>query len=78
MNIYLTELRAEDPKSGHLKTWCGPNVPGITIADAQAYCERNGMGYLKVIGELLAEIPWTDDEEADKRNTIDYQTPKLN
>jgi hypothetical protein len=26
------------------------------MEDAQRWCERNGLGYLRVIGELAAEI----------------------
>jgi hypothetical protein len=58
MNIRLwsTVLRAVDPETMELKTWGGPNVPGLSLEDAQRWCWQNGMGYLRVIGELAAEI----------------------
>ena len=57
MKQYVTEIKAISPVDGELKTYCGPEVPGISFSDAQAYCENNGLGYCKVIGELVAEIP---------------------
>lgn len=56
-----------------MRTWCGPNVPGISFEDARAYCERNELGYCKVIGELIAEIPCKPGTwEADWDKRVDY------
>lgn len=57
MKQYATEITAIDPVDDEIKVFAGPNVPGITFADAEAYCQSNGLGYCKVIGELIAEIP---------------------
>lgn len=35
--------------------WQGPHVPGTSLEDAQRYCNEHGMGYCRVIGELIAE-----------------------
>lgn len=67
MDLYVTEIQAISPKDGKLKQYCGPNVPGISFADAQEYCERNGLGYCKVIGILV-------QEEGDP----DYEQQRLN
>lgn len=62
-------------KTGDTKKWCGPNVPGISFATAQEYCEKNGLGYCKVIGKLVAEIP-ADSKGLD--GMIDHENPTLN
>ena len=41
---------------------------------AQEYCELNGLGYCKVVGELIAEIPCKEGTyEPDFNNMIDYE-----
>lgn len=30
MKLWVTEIRAIDPIDGEIKTWAGPNVPGIS------------------------------------------------
>lgn len=71
MNLYTTEIQAICPITGDLKLWEGPHVPGISIQDAETYC-KNNLGYCKVTGLLIMEIP-CDDE-----HLIDYDLPKLN
>jgi len=56
LNLYTTTIKAIDPLDGELKTWGGPNVPGISFADARRYCDNNGLGYCEVTGVLVAEI----------------------
>lgn len=56
MNHYVTEIRALDPLSGRMKIWCGPNVPALNYAEADRYCQENGLGYCMVVGELIEEI----------------------
>lgn len=73
MNFYTTIIRAISPIDGKLKTYCGQNVQGISIADAQAYCENNGLGYCKVDALLIAEIPCKNGTfDPDMDNMIDY------
>lgn len=55
--IYLTEINAIDPNSGDLKLYGGPEISAISFDDAQNYCNQNGLGYCKEIGELIEEIP---------------------
>jgi len=79
MKLYVTEIKAISPLDGEIKTYGGPNVPGISFADAQEYCENNGLGYCKVYGELVAEIPCKEGTyEPDFDNMVDYENVNLN
>jgi hypothetical protein len=49
--------------------FAGPMVEGETIQEAQAYCEANGLGYCKVIGEFIEEI------DAPEWDAIDFIGP---
>lgn len=59
--IWTTEIwavnhtRYFDPARGFPIKWQGPYVPGTSIEDAQRYCDTNGMGYCRVVGELIEE-----------------------
>lgn len=64
MKQFATSLMAIDPRDGELKCWCGPNVPGNSVKEAQDYCNNNGLGYLKIDGLLICEIPWSVAEKA--------------
>lgn len=57
MKTWVTSIYAKSPIDGEIKEYGGPNVPGINVKDAEKYCEENGLGYCKVIGELICEIP---------------------
>lgn len=60
--VFVTEIKALDPKTGELKTWAGPNVSGISFEHAQAFCDNNGMGYCKVVGRLVRIESFTGGE----------------
>ena len=72
MNTYTTEIQAICPLTGDLLKWAGPNVKGISFYDAQEYCNRNGLGYCKVVGLLVSEIPCDANYKADFTKKIDY------
>lgn len=77
--IWATELRAICAITGDLKTFSGPNVPGINWADANDYCQNNGLGYCFVVGELVCEIPCkTGTYEPDWKREIDYEKISMN
>jgi hypothetical protein len=79
MKFWYTEIKAISPVDGALKVYCGPNVPGINEKTAQEYCENNGLGYCKVIGELIAEIPCKEGtQDPDFENMMDYTIPQIN
>lgn len=79
MSIYTTTIVAIDPNTGELKHYAGPNISAISFSDAQRYCENNGLGYCKVEGLLLAEVPCKkDSDEPDWDNQINYEHPNLN
>ena len=64
MKQWVTEIQAVDPRTADLKRWVGPNVPGDTEALAQQHCFDNGMGYCRVVGLFICEIPWSIAEQA--------------
>lgn len=79
MPLFATEIRAIDPITGEMKTYGGPNVPAFTPGMAAHYCQQNGLGYCRILGELVAEIPCKPGTyEPDFKNTIDYEAPSLN
>ena len=53
---FTTILQAIDPKDGQLKTWHGQIIEAKNIVEAKRFCQKNGMGYLRVVGEFIAEI----------------------
>lgn len=74
MRQWATEIKAFDPRTDQMKVWGGPNVPGLTKLDAEIYCQENGLGYCKILGELIEEIPCKPGTyEADFENKINYE-----
>jgi hypothetical protein len=77
--LYVTEIQAISPITGELTTYGGPHVPGISETTAQEYCELNGLGYCKVVGELIAEIPCKEGTyEPNWDEMVDYEKERLN
>lgn len=64
MKKWVTSISAIDPRDGVMKKWCGPEVIAETHEEAQKYCEENELGYCKVMGLLICEIPWSIAEKA--------------
>jgi hypothetical protein len=56
MKKFTTILQAIDPRDGELKTWQGQIIQAKTIVEAKRFCQKNGLGYLRVIGEFIEEI----------------------
>ena len=74
MRLWTTEIRAICPIFGVLLTWGGRSDPGLSPADAMRYCQQNGLGYCKVVGELVAEIPCKEGEfEADLERMENFE-----
>jgi hypothetical protein len=65
MKKYITIIRAIDPKTNELCNWMNPNVPGISFATAQSYCNNSGLRYCEVIGKLKMDIPIKKDGSPD-------------
>ena len=79
MKMWCTTIRAVCPIRNELTTWSGPNVPGISEDDGNDYCQTHGLGYCKVEGELVSEIPCKEGTlEPDFKNEVDYQKQQLN
>jgi hypothetical protein len=54
--IYLTEIKAIDPKDGVLKTWEGVRVNASSWEGAEQTLINQGLGFCKVIGTLQEEF----------------------
>lgn len=76
MNYYTTELQAINPLTGELRTFCGPHIPAISWTKAEEFCQECGFGYLRVTGQLIAEIGTKVDENGfivpDMKTIINY------
>jgi hypothetical protein len=78
MKLWATEFRALDSRTGEMKTWSGDIIEAPTWDLAQQWCNEH-KGYLKVIGELIAEIPCKEGTyEADFNKMIDFDIIKNN
>lgn len=71
---FTTIIKAINPMTGELSTFVGPNIESISHNMAQDYCNNNGLGYCKVDGILVEEIPVKEGttNEPDWNNKIDY------
>jgi hypothetical protein len=79
MRMWVTEIKAIDPIDGIIKSWAGPNVPGMDHVDAVKYCQTNDLGYCNVLGELIAEIPCKGKTyEPDFEKMVDYENIQNN
>lgn len=79
MRAYLTEATFVCSETGDIKTYRGPNAFGVSFADAQDYCDRNGFSYCKVIGLIISEIPTLPDGlTPDWESEVDYEFQHLN
>lgn len=52
--LFSTTVTAIDPEDGELKTWHGPPIEAIGIADAKQFLRERGMPYAKVEGVILS------------------------
>jgi len=71
MKRWCTEIKAIDPNAPDkgIILWCGPEVEANTLEEAKKFCQDNGLGYCKVIGKLVEEIPWSIAEHSVKLNS---------
>lgn len=70
MKRWCTEIQAIDPNATDkgVILWFGPYVEANTLEEAKKYCQER-LGYCKVVGELIEEIPWSVAEHAVKLNS---------
>ena len=54
--IYLTEIKAIDPKDGQLKTWDGVKVNASSWEKARETLDNKGFGMCEIIGTLQEEF----------------------
>ena len=69
---WLTEINAICPQTGVLRRYAGQDIKAITKKLAEEYCQLYGLGYLKIVGELVAEV------DTNLKNYIDYENTSLN
>lgn len=79
MKLWATSITATCPLDGRLKKFGGPNIKAPTKKLAHEYAQNNGLGYCRIEGELIAEIPCKEGSyKPDWGNMIDYESTKLN
>lgn len=57
---FATEIRALDPFTLEMKTWCGEHIEANSFEEAKKWCKEN-KGWLKVVGRLIAEADTEED-----------------
>jgi len=73
MKKWVTEIKAIDPMTNEPKKWMGPYITAPTMEDAIEYCQKNGLGYCKVTGQLISEIPCKEGSyDANWAGRIDF------
>jgi hypothetical protein len=60
--LFITEIIAKDPIDGIIKKWGGPNIPANTFEEAESFAQKYGLGYCKIVGQLMEEIEISDKE----------------
>jgi hypothetical protein len=80
MKHWGTYIEAIHPITGELVLWCGPTIAAPSKRLAQQYCEDNGLGYCKVDGELIMDVPCKagTDNDPDWSKKVDYTLPDMN
>lgn len=79
MKKWATKIIAVDWRDGEVYDWCGPDIEAPSEKLAQEYCDKNGMGYCKVIGELLSDGPCIKGTTIpDKSKLTDYTLEQKN
>ena len=54
-------------------TWSGIIIEAYSTAElAQEYFDQNGMGYMRVAGELIGEVSCDDNYKPDWNKYVDY------
>lgn len=50
---FVTEINAIHPDTGELCRWMGPYIEAPGPDEARQFCDQNGLGYCRVMGELV-------------------------
>ncbi len=79
MRYWITEIQALDPITKELKRYAGVTVKAINKELAQQFCNENGLGYCKVVGQLIMVVPCKKDSYTpDWDKKIDYDIIEQN
>lgn len=58
---WLTEIEAVNPDTEELCLWAGPRIWADTEEEAKEFCQKHDLGYCKILGRLIDEIPYEED-----------------
>jgi len=58
MFTYTTRITALCSQTGHLVSFSGPLIRAISRADAQRWCNNNGLGYCVVGGVIVSQTEY--------------------
>lgn len=78
MKIFTTKIYAINPLDGEMAEFRGPNINALSWDMAFEWCQKHGLGYLHIDGELISSIPCDDNYKADFENEIDYKNIQSN
>lgn len=78
MKTWATNIKAINPLDGEITDFCGPNIKAPSKELAFEYCQKNGLGYCSIEGEVLMEIPCDENYKADFGNAINFESENLN
>lgn len=78
MKTWTTLIYAIDPVDNEHKEFAGPNIEAPSSWLAHEYCQKNGLGYCHIGGELIMEIPCDEHNNPDWSKQVDYETIQNN
>lgn len=61
MLTWSTKIRAINPLTGDLCTWCGPKIKAFSEAQAKEYLQENELGYCEIDGLFMGNVTYQDD-----------------
>jgi len=65
LKMFVTEILAQDPIDGKVKHYSGPHILAKDMDEANWMAQNTGLGYCKVIGELLGLIDTNGNDVKD-------------
>jgi hypothetical protein len=63
--IFVTEIVALDATDGGLKNFAGPHIIASDEEEAEFLCQNTGLGYCRIIGELVGLIDGNGNDVKD-------------
>lgn len=63
--IFVTEILAIDPEDNAIKHFSGPHITASSEEEAHFLCQNTGLGYCRIIGELVGLIDTNGNDVKD-------------